>query len=155
MITVRTRATGSGMLVSWARLKKGELVPCSRWKCLLTTNLTDVVTDIIDWAKFADPACTVIPLFLNGFTTASFDIAVRGKGFQVNCGRRLVRGLFPLNPIAAEFGRNYDVLVTIAAEAPGVARSLIEQIRGKYACEIQLDSEQSAGADGEDAAAQP
>lgn len=147
MVTLRARATGSGLVVNWPRFKKGELVNCSRWYFLLTTLLTDVVTDVINWAKETDPACTVTPLFPNGFTTASFDIAVNGKGFQVNCGRRLVRGLFPLNPLAAEFGSNYDVLVTVTADRPEVEKTITEVVSRKYACEIEMDSERSAAGD--------
>jgi len=155
MITLRAKATGSGRIVNWRRFKKGELVDCNRWNCLLTTVLTDVVTDVIGWAKTTDPTCTVTPLFPNGFTTASFDIAIKGTGFQVNCGRRLVRGWFPLNPIAAEFGSNYDVYVTVTADTPEVENRIAEEVRRKYACEIEMDSEQSAVADGKETAAQP
>ena len=155
MKTLRAKATGAGRIINWTRFKKGELVEGSRWKCLLTTVLTDVVTDVIDWAKTTDPTCTIPPLFPNGFTTASFDIAIKGNGFQVNCGRRLVRGLFPLNPIAAEFGSNYDVMVSVTADTLEVEKEIVEHIRQKYACEIEMDSEQSAGTDCGDAAAQP
>ncbi len=147
MITLRARANGSGRLVDWARFKKGELVTCNRWNFLITTVLTDVVTDVIDLAKEMDPACAIISLIPNGFTTASFDISLKGRGFQVNCGRRLVRGWFPLNPIAAEFGRNYDVLLTITADTRETEKRIAEQVQRKYACEIDIDSEQPAGAD--------
>ena len=110
MVTLRAKATGSGWIVNWPRFKKGELVRCSRWKCLLTTVLTDVVSDVIECARGLDPKFAITPLFPNGFTTASFDVAIKGNGFHVNCGRRLVRGMFPFNPFAAEFGSNYDVL---------------------------------------------
>lgn len=88
MITLRARATGPGKIVKWRNFKKGELVPCSRWTCLLTTVLTDVVTDLLDEAGRLDPGYTVRPLLPNGFTTANFDIAIQGEGFQVNCSRR-------------------------------------------------------------------
>ncbi len=148
MITLRARATRSGRIVNWPRFKKGELVACSRWNCLLTAVLTDVVTDLIDEAKRLDPSCTIIPLFPNGFTTASFDIAIKGEGFQVNCGRRLVRGLFPLNPIAAEFGANYDVLVAINGDTTELEEKIAGRIRQKYRCEIEIGSEQDASAGG-------
>ena len=79
MITLRAKATGSGRVVDWSRFKKGELVTCSRWNCLLTTVLTDVVTDVIDLAKKIDSACAIIPLFPSGFTTASFDVSLQGR----------------------------------------------------------------------------
>ncbi len=119
----------------------------SRWNCLLTTVLTDVVTDVIDLAKDMDPACSIVTLSPNGFTTASFDVSLKGRGFQVNCGRRLVRGWFPLNPIATEFGRNYDVLLAITADTREAEKRIAEQVQRKYPCEIDIDSEQPAGAD--------
>jgi hypothetical protein len=155
MVKIRAMATGSGLIINWLRFKKGELVPCSRWSCLLTTVLTDVVTDLIDCAIGIDPTCTVTPLFPNGFTTTTFVIAIKGKGFLLICARRLVRGLFPLNPIAAEFGRNYDVLITVTADTPEVAKRIIEEVRRKYVCSIEMDTEPTAGANGEDADAQP
>ena len=109
---------------------------------MLTTILTDVVSDVIDLAEELDPSCTCIPLFPNGFMTASFDVSLKGKGFQVNCGRRLVRGWFPLNPIAAEFGSNYDVLLTISADTREVEKKIADQVQHKYRCEVEMDSEQ-------------
>lgn len=149
MITLRARATDPGLVVSWPRFKSGELAPRSRWKCLMTTLLTDVVTDVIEFARELDAKCIVTPLFPNGFTTASFDVAIRGTGFQINCGRRLVRGLFPLNPIAAEFGGNYDVLLTVTADTPEVERRLADLVRQRYACEVAIDSRQSPSASDE------
>lgn len=143
MITLHATATSSGRVVNWRKFKQGELVTCSRWNTLLTTVLTDVITDVVDSAKAIDPACTVTPLFPNGFTTAAFDIAIKGKGFQVNCGRRLVRGLFPFNPIAAEFGSNFDVLVSFTADKPEIEKKIADQIRQKYVCRIEMDSKQS------------
>jgi hypothetical protein len=142
MITLRVRATGSGRIVNWPKFKKGKMVACSRWSCLLTTVLTDVVTDLLDEANRMDPNSIVTPLFPNGFTTASFDIAIKGKDFQVNCGRRLVRGLFPLNPIAAEFGSNYDVLVTIAGDTGMLEQRIAEGLREKYRCQSEMSIEQ-------------
>lgn len=138
MITMRVRASGNGRVVKWSEFKQGKLTPSSPWDCLLSTVLTDVVTDIIDEAKAIDPACRMTPLFLSGFTTASFDITIKGESFQVVCGRRLVRGWFPLNPIAAEFGRNYDVLVTICAVDATVEDRLVSAVRGKYECAAEL-----------------
>lgn len=137
MITLRATATGSGRIVRWRKFKRGELVPGSRWSCLFTTALTDVVTDVIDCAEGMDPTCTITPLFPNGFTTANFDIAIKGKGFHVNCGKRLVRGLFPFNPIAAEFGSNYDVLVTVTADTPEVEKRIVDEVRRKYLCRTE------------------
>jgi len=50
----------------------------------------------------------------------------REIGFEVHCGRRLARGFFPLNPIAAEFGSNYDVPVTISATNQKIEEAIAE-----------------------------
>jgi hypothetical protein len=81
-----------------------------------------------------DASCSIVPLFPNGFTTAQFDISIRGKGFEVKCGRRLARGLFPLNPFAAEFGANYDVLITVSAAEPEFEEAIANVVSGKYLC---------------------
>ena len=135
MITIRAKAQGTGRLVSWSRFKRGELVDQSRLSLSPTTVIPDVITDVIATCQSLAAEIEIKPLFPNGFTTASFDIAIEGVGLRVNCGRRLVRGWFPLNPLAAEFGANYDVLLTIAAEDPAVEEQVAGSIRGKYMCQ--------------------
>jgi hypothetical protein len=100
----------------------------------LTTVIPDVIVDVMEKCGSLDPSCAVETLFPNGFTTAQFDISIRGNGFEVNCGRRLARGLFPLNPFAAEFGSNYDVLVTVSATDQKVEETIAEAVAGKYQC---------------------
>jgi hypothetical protein len=129
--------------VNWAKLKRGELVSQSRFSFSLTTVIPDVIVDVIEKCESIDSLCSIEMLHPNGFTTATFDIAIHGKGFQVNCGRRLVRGLFPLNPIAAEFGSNYDVLVTIATDHSETENELSNVISDKYECKKALTFEQS------------
>ena len=135
MITLRVKAEGTGRVVNWSRFKKGEWVDQSRLSLSLTTVIPDVIADTMETCKSIDAECSTRPLFPNGFTTAQFDIAIQGKGFQVNCGRRLARGLFPLNPIAAEFGSNYDVLLTISTDDNELENELASAVTGKYTCE--------------------
>lgn len=135
MITIRAQAKSTGCIVNWSRLKKGELVEQSRLSLSLSTVIPDVITDVLSTCKRLAPQIEIKPLFPNGFRTASFDIAIEGKGFHVNCGRRLVRGGFPLNPLAAEFGANYDVLLPISAETPEVEEEIAKSVRGKYMCQ--------------------
>ena len=135
MITLRAKANGSGRVVKWTKFKKGVLVDQSRFSFGMTTVLTDVITDLIKKCQVLDPNLTVEPLFPNGFTNASFDICIRGKGFQVNCGRRLVRGLFPFNPFAAEFGSNFDVLVTVQADIEQTEKHILDAVLSVYQCE--------------------
>lgn len=137
MITMRVQAKGTGRLVNWSRFKRGELVDQSRLSLSLTTVIPDVITDVIAACQGRTTEMEIKPLFPNGFTTASFDIAIQGDGFHVNCGRRLVRGGFPLNPLAAEFGANYDVLLIISAEDPGIEEEIADSVRGKYMCQTE------------------
>ncbi len=116
-------------MVNWSLFKRGTLHYVNRWNLCLKTILTNVVTDIIDECSLIDPNCSIHTLFPNGFTTASFDIVIRGEGFEVTCGRRLVRGWFPYNPLAAEFGKNYDVLVSINADDLGIQKRLVNVIQ--------------------------
>jgi hypothetical protein len=97
MITLLASAKGTGRVVNWSRFKKGEWVDQSRISVTPTTVIPDVIVDVIAKCESIDPVCSVEVLFPNGFTTAQFDIAIRGSAFEVNCGRRLVRGMFPLS----------------------------------------------------------
>jgi hypothetical protein len=111
------------------------LVDQKRFGLGVTTVLTDVITDLILKCMEIDPNLTIETLFPNGFTNASFDICIRGKSFQVNCGRRLVRGLFPFNPFAAEFGSNFDVLVTIKTDTQETEKRILDTGLSVYQCE--------------------
>ena len=67
-------------------------------------------------------------------TSASLDLAIIGNGFKVLCARRLVRGLFPLNPFAAEFGENYDVVVTVETVSQADGEKIVDTLRSRFAC---------------------
>jgi hypothetical protein len=114
---LRVRAKGSGKSVDWLSFKAGKFVPNSRLQSFLTSVLPDVISETLEILSKQE-AKSIEIVFPNGFTTASFDMVVTGDDFKVLLGRRLVRGLFPLNPIAAEFGSNFDVLVFLSGENP-------------------------------------
>lgn len=131
---MRVRATADGRIVGWAELKKGRLVDTTRLSRLfLTTTLTDVITDLCAWSQELDASYQLVVLIPNGPTTTSLDIKLVGADFEIVCARRLVRGCFPLNPIAAEFGSNYDVVVSITGDSP-VVTVMLMRLRSKYAC---------------------
>jgi hypothetical protein len=134
MITLLAEAKTTGRVVNWSKFKQGEWVDQSGIGLTLTTVIPDVIVDVMEKCESLDPSCAVETLFPNGFTTAQFDISIRGNRFEVNCGRRLARGLFPLNPIAAEFGSNFDVLVTVSASDKKVEEAIAEAVSGKYQC---------------------
>jgi hypothetical protein len=125
--TMRVRATGSGRVVGWSELKEGRLVDATRFgRLLLTTTLTDVITDLCALAESVDGEYEIVMIVPNGPTSASLDMKLLGLGFEIVCSRRLVRGWFPFNPIAAEFGANYDVVVTIGGDSPKARSAIVE-----------------------------
>jgi hypothetical protein len=134
MAILRVRAKSTGRVVCYAALKRGELVGTTRLSSLFSsTTLPDVMTDLIAAAEEIDPNRRVRAVVPNGPATASVDLAITGSGFEIVCSRRLVRGWFPLNPFAAEFGSNYDIVVSIHAP-PEIETRLAEQLCGKYEC---------------------
>lgn len=135
MTTFHVQATGTGRVVSHSHLKQGVLRDASRLGSLFfTTTIPDVISDLLDLCASFDKDCHVEVLIPNRATSASLDLVINGKGFSVLCARRLVRGLFPLNPFAAEFGANYDVLVTIDAAEQPVHDKIVGMLQGKYPC---------------------
>ena len=137
MATIRVQATGDGRIVGWSELKQGRLVDTSRLaRLLFTTTLTDVITDLCALAESLDKGYRIVTVIPNGPTTAALDLALLGTGFEIICSRRLVRGLFPLNPFAAEFGSNYDVLVTVNASSDEVRSKVIGLLQSKYPCTV-------------------
>jgi hypothetical protein len=137
MITMRAQAKGTGRVVNWSKFKQGELVDQGRLSLSPTTVIPDVVTDVIAACRNLAGEIEIKTIIPNGFTTTGFDIAILGRGLRVNCSRRLVRGGFPFNILAAEFGANYDVLLTISAEDPMVEEKIAGSIRGKYRCQTE------------------
>ena len=131
MEALRVRAGGSGRVVNWSAFKRGELID-GRSSAAITVVLTDAVSDLISECRRLDPECHLVVLSPNGFFKSSFDLRLEGRDFSVVCGRRLVRGMFPLNPLAAEFGRNFDVVVTVTSDSPDVERRLAEVLTRKY-----------------------
>src|SRR5262245_33521770 len=137
MATIRAQATGSGRIVGWSELKQGRLVDTSRLaRLFFTTTLTDVITDLCALAESLDKGYRIVTVVPNGLTTAALDLALLGTGFEIMCSRRLVRGLFPLNPFAAEFGSNYDVVVTVNAASDEVRSKVVGLLQSKYPCTV-------------------
>ena len=137
MATIRVQATGDGRIVGWSELKQGRLVDRSRLaRLFFTTTLTDVITDLCALAESLDRGYRIVTVIPNGPTTAALDLALLGTGFEIICSRRLVRGLFPFNPFAAEFGSNYDVLVTVNASSDEVRSKVIGLLQSKYPCTV-------------------
>ena len=134
MTSMRVRATADGRIVGWAELKKGRLFDTTRLSRLfLTTTLTDVIADLCMWSQEFDSDFRIEMLIPNGPSTASLDLKLVARDFEIVCARRLVRGWFPLNPIAAEFGSNYDVIVTVTGNSE-IVTQVVSRLRFKYEC---------------------
>jgi hypothetical protein len=141
MIALIAEAEGTGRVVDWSRFKRGQWVDAGWLSFGFSTVIPDVIVDVLEWCRTIDPACRVETLRPSGITTAQFDVAIIGTGYQVICGRRLARGCFPLNPLAAEFGSNYDVLLTISSSDREIEEKLAEFVSGNYRCRKAIDSE--------------
>lgn len=137
MAIIRVQAKGSGRIVGSSELKQGRLVDVSRLaRLFFTTTLTDVIADLCVLAESLDKGYRIVSVVPNGPTTAALDLALLGTGFEIVCSRRLVRGMFPLNPFAAEFGSNFDVVVTVNASSAEVQSKVVGLLQSKYACTI-------------------
>ena len=133
MKVIRVQATGTGQVVSWFRFLEGKLVPPSVWSryTLLTTIIPDVISDVMNYCQEIDSAYTFRVIIPNGPTSGSFDIVLTGQNFKILCSRRLIRGWFPLNPFACEFGSNYDVIFSVMADE-SFESNLLKTLKDKY-----------------------
>jgi hypothetical protein len=132
MPILRVTATGNGRKVKWRELCSSTLVDSSLFAPNFTTVLTDVVADVIDQCRSLDAKVKIVMISPNSFNTTNFTLALAGKGYVITCSRRLVRGWLPLNPIAAEFGFNYDVYVTLEGAAKEVPEGILSFLTSKY-----------------------
>ena len=127
------RATGTGRVVRRSGLLEGKLVDGSRvFAPLDRAVLPNVICDLHALAQSVDGDCELKVLVPNGYTTASLDLVISGADFEIICSRRLVRGWFPINPIAAEFGANYDVIVTVNTSSAEIRAKVAELLQIKY-----------------------
>jgi hypothetical protein len=133
MKTIRVRAKGTGRIVGWRPLTLGCIEVPTAWQRLirLTTTLPDALVDVIDAALRQDPSMKLTCIVPNGPTSAQLDISLSGHGYQIVCSRRLVRGWFPLNPFAAEFGSNYDLVISADGDSMFLS-SLFNWIGSRY-----------------------
>ena len=131
MVVLKVRARGDGRIVNWSGLKQGRLVDVSRLTGM-TMTLTDVVSDLCSFAESLDREYRVETLVPNGPGVTSYDLVLIGIGFSIVCSLRVVRGWYPLNPFAAEWGVNYDVIVTAHAESSETETHVVAMLTSKY-----------------------
>lgn len=134
MPTYRVQAKADGRVVGWSELQEGRLIDVRRLtRLFLTTTLTDVISDLCGLCGSLDPGYRIRMIVPNGPTTTALDLLLVGREFEIVCARRLVRGWFPFNPLAPEFGANYDVVVTTHA-SPEVDTRIAAMLESKYDC---------------------
>lgn len=114
MKIIKVSAKSTARTVSWSQLTKGEIVNQSRSSLSLSTVIPDVLDEVIQLINDINPEFNISILKPNGFTSACLDFAILSEETKIMCSRRLVRGFFPFNPIAAEFGGNYDIIFSIS-----------------------------------------
>ena len=133
MKIIRTQATGTGQVVSYFKFIDNKLVKASIFERLtdFVTTIPNVITDVVDFCKKIDPQHTFRVIIPNRPNSMSFDIVLAGQNFQILCSRRLMRGWFPLNPFAANFGSNYDVIFSIMADE-AFESNLLKMLKNKY-----------------------
>lgn len=148
MKTIRIRANGTGRIVAWKPLIEGRLVtpPFLERFVRMTTTLPDVIVDVIEATRLHDPDTRLVCIVPNGPTTTQLDLSLTGRDFQIVCSRRLVRGWFPLNPFAPEFGANYDVVLTAHGDSEFVSE-LIQGLQSRYVSQDIADGEPRAARD--------
>jgi hypothetical protein len=128
-------AMGNGRVVNWRELKKGKFVDQRSLSFSITTILTDAVVDMYNICREFDKDCKIVVIEPNGFTTSKFRIAFRGANYSVICERIKARGGFPLNPLAAEFGKNYNILFNINTQAEELQKKIYNHFKNKYVME--------------------
>jgi len=120
-----------GEVVGWWAFRKGRFKsPDWFGRCFgVTTALTDAVTTMWKLCQEIDPKSQRFVIVPNGFTSSYFRIEFRSQQFLVEAERRLARGAFPLNPLAAEFGGNYEVIFHLVSEDDAVLQQLGDLFR--------------------------
>lgn len=125
-------AKGTGRIVSWKKFKEGEFVDRSRFSLSFTTVLTDAVNDMYSICREFDNNCKIVIIEPNGFTTSKFRIVFKGANYSIVCERILVRGGFPFNPLAAEYGKNYNVLFSVDTQNEEFEQKIYDHFKSKY-----------------------
>lgn len=128
---LEVQPTGRGEVVGWSAFNRGEFKPAGGLaRCFaLTTALTDAVTAMWKVCTHLAPDCQRFVRKPNGFFNTYFCVEFRSSNFAVTAERRLVRGGFPLNPLAAEAGRNYNILFTITADDEQLLNHIVQSFK--------------------------
>ncbi len=129
MFSLVAQVAAAGRPVALADFKRGDL---REGAGPTTTMLTDVVGSAIEHCARYDNITRTVVLRSSGYFSARFDLVFESAASRVCCGRRLVRGGFPFNPLAAEDPRNYDVVVTAASTLAGFEQSLMEMLHVRH-----------------------
>jgi hypothetical protein len=129
----KAQASGTGKYVDWSKFKQyGEIEERNPVKSsFMTTTIPDILNDLLSFLAEKHIDFQVKTIFPNGFTTTSLDLLIECDDIHILCGRRLVRGFFPFNPFAAEFGKNYDLMFSLSG-SEALVEGICEQVITKY-----------------------
>lgn len=131
--TVLVKATGTGAIVGTQKLMEEEVVNASRIeKKFMTTTLPNVITDLITIAKERDPDTCIELTIPSTFVSADLSIILKGGDFTINCERKLAR--FFWFPFMAEFGSNYNILVSTNSTSQEFQTIIRSHLEGSYKC---------------------
>jgi hypothetical protein len=78
-----------------------------------------------------DPNCERKVIVPNGFTSTYFRLEFQAEQFLVTAERRLVRGAFPINPLAAEIGKNFEIVFHLCAEEEAILQQICDLFKAK------------------------
>ena len=132
MITFTVRATDGGRTVNHERFQAGELVDEDWYSLCLTTSLTDVVTDALEYCRELDRGYTFRCLQPDTEENPTFVIEIYGRGFTIRCRRELARGAQSMSPFSAEDGSRYDVVFTIEADDLDLEDEIAMELQSRY-----------------------
>jgi hypothetical protein len=119
----------NGEVVSWWSFRQGKFKPPLLGNFGLTTALTDAVTTMWQVCREIDPECVRVVIVANGFTTNYFKLEFRAERFLVVAERKLVRGGFPFNPLAAELARNHEIVFRLRSTEDSILQTICDRFR--------------------------
>lgn len=129
---LKVKPKSSGKRISWTKFLQGKIVETGRFGALFTIVLTDVVSDVYDYCFDLDANSQIIIKNGNDFTNPNFEFQIVSEHFKVNCKRILSFKKLLKNPLAAESGNNFEVILSIKSNSQKIAESICKRITTKY-----------------------
>lgn len=131
MAALRIRARGTGSIACVRSLREGVLVRTSRARTALTYVVPDAMEEVLRICEALPEPIEIRPIRTGTMTSTDMDLEIANPSIHLVIGRRRARGFLIF--FAAEFGSNYDILLTIFRGDPEVVSRIEEAVRG-YTC---------------------